>query len=45
MCLRLELDVGDVDDFVDDGVDGEAGGGMDFQFAGDVAAVGDDGVD
>lgn len=35
----------EVDQLVDDGVDGEAGGRMDLQLAGDVAAVCDDRVE
>ena len=34
----------DVDELVDDGVDGESGGGVDIEFAGDVLPVRDDGV-
>ena len=34
----------EADQVVDDGVDGQAGGGVDVQFAGYVLAVGDDGV-
>ena len=45
LCGGSELDGGDVDEFVDNGVDGEPGGGVDLQLAGDVAPVGDDGVD
>ena len=33
-----------VDQFVDDGIDSESGGGVDIQFAGDMLAVGNNGV-
>ena len=39
-----ELDAGDINQAVDDGIDGQASGGMDLELAGDVAAMGDDGV-
>ena len=42
---QLLPDVAQFDQFVDNGVDGEAGRGVDLQLAGNVAAVGDDGVD
>ena len=45
MVLQFLLDVAQLDQFVDDGVDGEAGGRVDLQLAGNVAAMGDDGVD
>ena len=42
--LVLQLDGGDVDQAIDDGIDGEACGRMNLQLAGDVAAMGDDGI-
>lgn len=42
--LLLQFYLVNADEFVDDGVDGKTGGGVDLQFARDVAAVGGDGV-
>ena len=42
--IRYLLDILHLDDAVDDGVDDEAGGRVDLEFAGDVASVGQDGV-
>ena len=40
----LQLDAGDVDEAVDDGVDGEARRGMNLKLAGYIATMGDDGI-
>ena len=44
MQKSLEFNAGDVDEAIDDGVDGETCRGMDLQLSGDVAAMGDDGI-
>ena len=41
----LESDGRDIHKVVDNGVDGEAGGRVDLEFAGDVATMGNDGID
>ena len=40
----LQLDAGDVDKAVDDGVDGEARRRMNLKLAGYIATMGDDGI-
>ena len=45
MFICLQFHGGDINEAVDDCVDGEAGRRVDLQLAGDVAAMGDDGVD
>ena len=42
---RRLFDVVDVDELVRDGVDGKCDGGVDVEFASDVASVSEDGVD
>ena len=43
--LKFLFDFAQLYQLVDDGIDGEAGGRVNLQLAGDVAAVGNDGVD
>lgn len=45
VSMSGEVDLRGIDEVVEDGKDGQSGGGVDGEFGTDVAAVGSDGVD